>query len=184
MKRLALLALLSSLVLVGCADRQPLPEEAGYDAAIAPIPSYTEYKATWQALYKVMKRHFLIRVSRFEDGYIVATSEMTSPQGIKQRLKVVGQVVEDEDGFFEPQIHVLEQYDMSPTALTARGEAVYSPHYQWRSAGRNHAEEARLVEEVYLEMRGGRGNPQSGEGFQLEHHEGASPPQDSELPNY
>lgn len=169
-----ILVLAMPLLALGCADRQPLPEEAGYEAAIAPIPSYSEYKLAWQSLYNVMSRHFLIRVSRYEDGYIVATSQITAPQGMKQRLKVVGQIVEDEDGFFEPQIHVLEQYDMSVSSAFA--EAVYQPKYEWRTAGRNHDAEADLVEEVEIEMRGGRLNPQSGQDFRVAHPGSEAPP--------
>ena len=160
-------ALIASLLCLGCAERPPLPEEAGYQAATAPIPSYAEYKAVWQSTYKVMKGHFLIRISRFEDGMIVATSEIQAPSGTKQRLKVVAQVVEDEDGFFEPQVRVHEQVDTS--IVTPFRAAVHSSHYRWRDVGFNHQAEARLVEEIYREMRGGRSNPQTGKGLQVGH---------------
>ena len=168
------------LLAIGCADRQPLPEEAGYEAAIAPIPSYSEYKLAWQSLYNVMSRHALSRVSRYDDGYIVATSQITSGQGVKQRLKFVGQIVEDEDGFFEPQILVLEQYDMSVTSAFA--DAVYQPKYTWRTAGRNHDAEADLVEEVEIEMRGGRMNPQPGIDFRVAHPGSEAPPPGAQGP--
>jgi hypothetical protein len=158
-------ALIVSLLCLGCAEHPPMPEEAGYQAATAPIPSYEEYKTVWQATYKVMKEHYLIRISRFEDGMIVATSEISAPAGTKQRLKIVAHVVEDEDGFFEPQIRVHQQVDMS--VITPFRASVNSSNYRWRDIGFNHRAEAGLVEAVYREMRGGRDNPQTGNAFQV-----------------
>ncbi|MBI4618438.1 MAG: hypothetical protein HY720_32875 [Planctomycetes bacterium] len=166
MKHLAIV-LLPLAALVSCSDRQPLPEEAGYDAVNMPIPSYSEYKLAWQSLEEVMKKHFLIRVSRYEDGLIVATSQINADQGMKQRLYIVGRIVEDKDGFFEPEIYVKEQIDMSD--VKPHMPPAYTPAYQWRDIGRNEAAEAALVEEVLVAMRGGRMNPQDGAFFQIEH---------------
>ena len=159
MKRMWMGALVGWLILSGCADRQPISEEAGFDQAVAPIGSYTEYKLVWQAMYKVLQERFLIRVSRYEDGYIFATSRVRYEGGLTARVKIVGQVVENEEGFFEPQVRVLEQADLSVPKVHAR--AIYQPTHQWRNLGFDRGMEVEIANAIEAELLG-RKNPFTG----------------------
>ncbi|MDP7033444.1 MAG: hypothetical protein QF752_03015 [Planctomycetota bacterium] len=152
-KRKSVFLLMGALVFgFGCADRHPIPEEAGFENTVAPIGSYSEYRAVWKATYSVLQKYFLIRVSRYEDGYIVATSRLRDRGGQMTRTKIVGQVVENEDGFFEPQVRATLQMDLSDPLGHAR--TIRQPHIKWHNLDFDRTLEVRLMNEIQEELRG------------------------------
>lgn len=105
----------------------------------------------WSATYRVLNRHNLIvRDSLYREGTMVAVSRMNGDFLNKARVKVVARVVEGEEGYLEPAIRVLNQWDRSDAV--AWGHPDYQAGYRWINLSTNAAMEARLYNEIMKEM--------------------------------
>ena len=110
-----------------------------------------EYKNIWQATQKVLARNNLsVKESLYREGTIVAVSKINGDFLNKSRVKVVARIVEDEDGYLEPAIKVISQWDNSDVNTTGRPE--YQPKTRWINLGSNASFEAKLYNEIQQEL--------------------------------
>ena len=122
-----------------------------------------EYQQVWQATQKVLKRHqFIVRKSLYREGTLIATSRVSGDFLNKSRVKVVARVIANQEGYPDPVIRVVNQWDNSE--VTTWGHPDYQARRQWINLSSNAAIEARLYNEIQQEM--GLANPYSGRAWQ------------------
>lgn len=122
-----------------------------------------EYYRVWDATHKVLARNNLVvRDSGYREDTIVAVSKVHGDFLSKSRVKVVARVVEDQHGYWEPHIRVLNQWDNSDARTW--GHPDYQPHSQWINLSVNAAMEAQLYNEIQEEL--GHYNPYAGKAWQ------------------
>lgn len=127
--------------------------------------SSDDYDRVWVASQTVMNRHGLIvKPSKYREDTLVAVSRVQGDFATnKSRVKVVTRIVQDEDGYYEPSVRVLEQLDSSE--VNAWGHSNYQPNHHWVNVGNNASMEATFYNEI-MEILNSQTNTYSGQAWQ------------------
>ena len=142
--------LLSCLLWSGCATNEPI----NYDRVL-------------DATHRVLERHSLfVQESQYREGTLVAVSKVNGDFLSKSRVKVVARVVEDEEGYAQPTIRVLNQLDNSDVQTWNHPD--YQVGERWINVSANAAMEAQLYNEIQQEL--GRQNNYSGRAWKPVEH--------------
>lgn len=145
-KNLWVLIISIFLVLIGCSSFQDTKE----------------YQDMWRATQKVMaQNNLLVKESLYREGTLVAVSQVNGDFLSKARVKVVARIVEDEEGYLEPAIRVISQWDNSDVQTWGRPD--YQAGTRWINAGSNAAMEAKIYNEIQREL--GRRNHYQGKAW-------------------
>lgn len=107
------------------------------------------------------KNNLIVRKSLYHDHTLVAVSRMNGDFLNKSRVKVVARIVENEEGYLEPAIRVLNQWDKSDAKVWGRPS--HQAGYKWINLSTNSSMEARLYNEVQKEL--GINNSYSGKAW-------------------
>ena len=98
----------------------------------------------WAASLQVMRQHFLVRHAEKSRGRILADSRISSRTGPKTRSKAESRLLRDGEGFWDVEVRVTNQVEISEPTSMGR----HQPRYQWQSAGFDHDAEAKLANEI------------------------------------
>lgn len=119
-----------------------------------------DYSRVLEATHKVMTRHNLyVQESQYRENTLVAVSQVRGDFLNKTRVKVVARVVESDEGYPEPSIRVLNQWDNADTK--AYHDQVGE---RWVNLSTNAAMEAQLYNEIQREL--GVSNAYEGKAWQ------------------
>lgn len=144
MKKLVFAFLL--LLVVGCATSKPV-----------------DYDKVWAATERVLIRNqLMVQESQYREDTMVAVSQVHGDFLNKTRVKVVARVEENDEGYAEPSIRVLNQWDNSEAKTWAQSE--YQTGTKWINLSNNAAMEARLFNEIMAEL--GKRNMYQGKAWQ------------------
>lgn len=127
--------------------------------------SNDEYDRVWIASQTVLNRHGLIvKPSKYREDSLVAVSRVQGDFAtMKNRVKVVTRIVLDEDGYYTPNVRVLEQIDVSE--VNAWGHSNYQPNNHWVNSANNASMEAKIYNEI-MEIVNSQVNTYSGQAWQ------------------
>jgi hypothetical protein len=140
MRNLLFLTIFLFVSLWGCSN---VPEKDG-DTWIYPDgPTYEQKQALWDASLKVLNDYGRVQESIYDQGLLVVHSQVVPQFGENTRMVISCKIVEDDEGYFEPNVRVTNQYDRSLTHLYKVSEE--QPSYQWTSGSFN----TRLETEIY-----------------------------------
>lgn len=151
-----LLFILSGLSLLGCS----LPGNASnenqsglYYYEDGPTPE--DRQKLWDAMVAVLGKDFVIRESVFREGVIVAVSPLNRHGSKKTRAKLTAKIIQDEEGYFQPMVRVVDEMDISePRPLNPTGS---QPAYEWIHLRNNPNLEAKLVNAINQAAYGSAG---------------------------
>ncbi len=113
-------------------------------------PDRETYNKLWDASLKVMKARFFVRYASKTGRRIVAESPLRVRMLDKSRQKVEARIVRDEDFYWDVEVRVTNQVDVSQATSMTR----YSPKYDWRAVTFDHDMEAELVNAIKTEAFG------------------------------
>ncbi len=139
------------LLVAGCATSRP----DDYDKVLA---------ATERVL---TRNNLMVQESRYREDTLVAVSQVHGDFLNKTRVKVVARVVESEEGYAEPAIRVLNQWDNSDAKTW--NPPVYQAGENWIVLSTNAAMEAKLYNEIQSEL--GKHNRYQGKAWQPPYYE-------------
>jgi len=109
-----------------------------------------QYDHAWAAAQKVLKRYFPMVHADQGAGQIIALTLPSTDMGRKSRQRIVAELVDHRDGWYDVEVRVMNQLETShanPGAKTQSG-------YTWRTMDFDEVLEGKLVNEIYREIRG------------------------------
>jgi tetratricopeptide (TPR) repeat protein len=109
-----------------------------------------QYDEAWTATQKVLKQYFPRVRAEERTGQIVAVSNLTTDMGRKTRQRVVAELVEAGDGWYEVEVRVMNQIETSYADPVSERQS----SYKWQTIDFDEILEGRLVEEIYREVHG------------------------------
>lgn len=132
------------LILTGC-DTFPLSSQGRELEKQKAV----EYNEAWQAMEKVLKQYFVVKTRHHLAGQIIAITAPSSAAIMKTRQKIVGELI-DKRGWHEVEVRVMNQIEISQVDSFSDRQS----NYQWKTIDFDEILEARLVQEIYRELKG------------------------------
>lgn len=134
---------MSLMLQVGCSS---LPQKDGETWIYDDGPTLEQKKNLWDACVKVLSEYGSVKESIYDEGLLVVHSDMTSQFGENLRMVISCKIMQDDEGYFEPTVRVLNQYDRSMTHLYKVSEE--QSDYQWTTASFNQKMEVQLYNKI------------------------------------
>lgn len=143
MKSTLILIISGLCVLAGCSS---MPQKDGETWIYADGPTLEQKKNLWDASLKVLNEYGIIRESVFDEGLLVVTSELKPQFGENLRMVISCKIIQDDEGYFEPLVRVMNQYDGSLTHLYKVSEE--QPNYDWTTGSFNPKMEVEIYNKI------------------------------------
>lgn len=118
-----------------------------------------QFDQAWTASQEVIKRYFTVKRTDYTTGQVTGITLPGMVTFPKTRQKVVADIVDTGDGWYEVEVRVMNQIEMS----TANAFSNRQSHYDWKTIDFDESLEVKLVEEIYKEISGREGSKSSGE---------------------
>lgn len=109
-----------------------------------------QYDQAWAAAEKVLKRYFPMVRAEQRTGQIVALTLPSSDIGRKTRQRIVAELIDNRDGWYEVEVRVMNQLETSHANPVTKSQS----GYEWKTISFDEALEGKLVNEIYREIRG------------------------------
>ena len=136
--RIFLSLLVLTMVVTGCSMRGKVRKE--------------EFNRVWVATKEVLERHnFIVRPAGYHEKTLVAVSRVNTNCLNKARVKVVAQIIRDQDGYLEPSIRVVNQMDISDTNFW--GHPNTQDNHHWVNLSANESMEAKIYNDIMQLLR-------------------------------
>ena len=135
---LAAVALLSAVVIGGCAAPTPTVKDSNVQSLV------TDYDSTWKAMCVVMSKHFLIKHSDRSEGIVVAAPIRNDGRMGQAETRVSAKIFASESGGYDVEVRAQSYVDISePRALINK-----TPRYEWQPTGFDSKLETQLRNEI------------------------------------
>ncbi|MBI2195321.1 MAG: tetratricopeptide repeat protein [Planctomycetes bacterium] len=145
----ALLSILPFLFLAGC-DTLSLSRQGKETEKQKAV----QYDQAWAASQEVLKKYFTVKKTDYATGQVVAVTLPSSVTFPKTRQKVVAEIADHGEGWYEVEVRVMNQIETS----TADPFSQQQSHYDWKTIDFDEGLETQLVDEIYKEIDAREGN--------------------------
>ena len=109
-----------------------------------------QYEQAWDAAQKVLKRYFSLVRADVRTGQVVALTLPSAAVVPKTRQRIVAELVDNRDGWYEVEVRVMNQIEASNADPFSKRQSTYL----WKTIDFDEVLETKLVEEIYREIEG------------------------------